>query len=606
MTQATFSRSALVLVLLCAASSACGGGPSAPPQAAANSAWLLTAVAPSIVEITQDDRATADALVADAENSLADESRAPRHVVKVRERESASFQPTGFVIEGGLVVTAAHFILRPDRVRMTTRQGRTVDGRVTHIDDVRDIAIVQPKSPLDAVPALVLSDLEPQLGQPLWTMTASGHGSSGTFSGAAAGIASGAADVFGARTIFFGAVTSRGFAGAPVIALDENSRPVVVGMGRDLPGSDSPAPPLSAAVTVKELRAVMAGRPHPIQRALGDYARAQRSRTYADLFVTSRLALGRDAAGEQVAWIDGVTTGLGSAHPPATLACVAALFGLPSGEATISFELRDPGDLLMATVPRLVHIDDSRRAALASVTFRFDPKTHGRYFIVARRGGTELGRTSAMLGLDDDDDELVEIDDSDPVEDGEPDVDVVVTLARPGDDGQPWEVRSAWSVPSLPRRVGFSWFARGTRGWSIHGADMTAYVLDESGTVVGRADGCSALHATPQHPWACWARTPESQFVRAEREGIYDIVFTVGDRPVAWWPMAAVVTKDAAPGSDVERWIRELQRTEATRRQKTSPPNPLETAPTDSTPPEAHPPAAAPKGSGSPATRHSK
>ncbi len=588
-----------------------------PPQTAATtSEWVLATVAPSIVGISQDDRATSDAVVADAETSLADESRSPKRVVKVRAHDNAAFPPTGFVIEGGLVVTAAHFIVRPDLVRITTRQGRTVDGRVTHIDEVRDIAIVQPKAALEGVPPLGLSDVEPRLGQPLWAMTAQGHGSPGTTAGAAEGLASGVADVFGARTLFFGAVTSRAFAGSPVIALDDNSRPLVVGVNRELPGSDGPAPPLSAAVTVKDLRAVMAGRAHTLQRVLADYARSQRSRTYADLFVSRHEALGRDGSGEQVAWVDGVAKGLLSAHSQTTLACVAGLFGLPSGEATISFELRDPGDQLIAEVPRLVHIDDPRRVALSSVTFHFDPKTHGRYFVVARRGGTELGRTSAMLGLDDDDDELVEIDDSDPVEDGEPDVDVVVTLtgAR-GGERQPSEVRTAWSVPNLPRRVGFTWYARGTRGWSLHGASMTAYVLDESGTVVGRSDGCSDLETSPQQPWSCWSRIPSAPFVRAEREGLYDIVFTLGDRPVAWWPMAAIVTKDASPGSDVERWVRELQRAEATGYQKRSPApsSPPAVAPTDSTPAATHAPASVPnpaptpqKASGSPTTRHPK
>jgi hypothetical protein len=616
MTHATILRRALVSVMLSAASGACSTSPARPPQSAGAAEWVIAAVAPSIVEVSQDDRASSDGIVADAEASLADESRAPKKVVKIRGREGSAVSSTGFVIEGGIVVTAAHVLVRADRVRITTQDGRTVDGRVTHVDELRDLAIVQPKKPLDGIPALSLSDVEPRVGQLLWTMTASGHGAVGAMASAAAGIAWGVADFLGARTLFFGAITSREFGGAPVIALDADDRPTVVGAIRKFPRGDSSSPSMSAAITVKELRAVMAGRPHPLQRVLEDFAHDQRSRTYADLFVTSRLALGRDASGEQVAWLDGIAPALASVHSPTTLSCMAILFGLPAGEETISFELRDPGDQVVSAVPRLVHIDDARRAALASVTFQFEPKTHGRFFVVARRDGNELGRTSTMLGLDDDDDELVEIGDGDPVQDGVPDVDVVVTMPKGEGDEQASEVRTAWSLPSVPRRVGFSWYARGTRGWSIRGAEMTAYVLDSTGTVVGRADGCTHLEATPQQPWSCWGRNGTEAFARAEHEGLYDIVFAVGDRPVAWWPMASVVTTDAAPGSDVDRWVRELQRTESAHRQKhpSAPNQPPVTAPKDSAPPQVHPqtpapspPAATPQKESNPeGTRHSR
>jgi hypothetical protein len=56
----------------------------------------------------------------------------------------------------------------------------------------------------------------------------------------------------------------------------------------------------------------------------------------------------------------------------------------------------------------------------------------------------------------------------------------------------------------------------------------------------------------------------------AAKEGPYDIVFAINDRPVAWWPMEAAIRKDHAPGSDVERWMNEMKRV-VVKRQKPQP-----------------------------------
>jgi hypothetical protein len=61
-----------------------------------------------------------------------------------------------------------------------------------------------------------------------------------------------------------------------------------------------------------------------------------------------------------------------------------------------------------------------------------------------------------------------------------------------------------------------------------------------------------------------------SPFPMASAEGPYDIVFAINDRPVAWWPMEAIIQQQHAPGSDLERWMKEMHRAVIKRRQQIS------------------------------------
>jgi hypothetical protein len=71
-----------------------------------------------------------------------------------------------------------------------------------------------------------------------------------------------------------------------------------------------------------------------------------------------------------------------------------------------------------------------------------------------------------------------------------------------------------------------------------------------------------------------------SPFPMASAEGPYDIVFAINDRPVAWWPMEAVIQQQHAPGSDVERWMKDMRRVVIRRRQAlATPPAPPAAAP---------------------------
>ena len=142
-------------------------------------------------------------------------------------------------------------------------------------------------------------------------------------------------------------------------------------------------------------------------------------------------------------------------------------------------------------------------------------------------------------------DEATHDHDTDALEEGEPDVDVIVAQAAQADPLTLLGVQSAWSERTYPRRVPLSYFARASRGWS--GTDITlgAWVLDESGAIVGRGDGCYFREVRPERTWECMAQggglgSPPM----ANKTGSYDVVFTINARPVAWWPMQAVLDKD--------------------------------------------------------------
>jgi hypothetical protein len=136
-------------------------------------------------------------------------------------------------------------------------------------------------------------------------------------------------------------------------------------------------------------------------------------------------------------------------------------------------------------------------------------------------------------------------------------------------------IRAGWAERSYPRRVEFTWFARGTRGWSGTYVSIAAYVLDQEGNIVGRSDGCFELELRPEHAWSCMGSgSTDGQPPLPTKEGPYDIVFAINDRPVAWWPMEAAIRKDHAPGSDIDRWMKEMKRVQVRRKRAETAPKP--------------------------------
>ncbi|MCA9589747.1 MAG: hypothetical protein KC657_30800, partial [Myxococcales bacterium] len=182
-------------------------------------------------------------------------------------------------------------------------------------------------------------------------------------------------------------------------------------------------------------------------------------------------------------------------------------------------------------------------------------------------GGKVMGRTDVWVEDPDEDDQPMDTQ-ADAVEDGEPRVDVVVASFGRDDPLTMFGIRAGWVEWRYPRRVGFTWFARGTRGWAGTNVSITAFVLDDKGTIVGRGVGCVRGELRPENTWSCMG-TGGSPLVA--KEGKYDVVFAMNDRPIAAWPMEAMVRTGKA-GSALDRWMTELKKRNQMRRKKPTAP----------------------------------
>ena len=532
--------------------------PPVPPPPPPTAEDVFRMVSPSVVAILNDDRADREAEMKAVEASLGDELRAPKHVIDISLRKEENPHGTGFAIEGGDIVTAAHVVMRPDRLKIITKQGQSVEATVDRIDEVRDIALLKPKVPLVGVPPLAVDERPVAVGEPLWAMGHTGYGYWALSWGMSQGIASGTIDLFGAKLVLFDTRIYPGFSGGPLVTLDAQGTPRVVGVSHAAFKIRSTE--IFSAVAATELRAVIAGQVHPLQPTLAAYAKEQSAKLWADLFITDRMAVSRDAAGQPVAHIAGDAKTISAESTDTRIPAVAMLFGLAKGVQTVVFEIHDPNDVSVASETRYVHVAEDQRVSFASTAIHFSPKSNGKYSVVVKKDDKEIGRTFVHLDLAADDDDLVEEDDTDAVDDGQPDVDVIVAEHGNDDPLILHGIRSAWEERSYPRRVDFSWLTRGTRGWSGTNVVVTAFTLDDTGAIVGRSDGCIFWEIRPERPWSCVGTIGDGDHPLVDRKGHYDIVFTINDKPVAWWPMEAAMRQDASPGSDMSRWLREVER----------------------------------------------
>src|ERR1700722_2253316 len=389
--------------------------------------------------------------------------------------------------------------------------------------------------------------------------------------GMSQGIASGVVDMFGEKLLLFDAAVYPGFSGGPVVTLGSDGKPRIVGVNHAILFTGamvmSPIGPISSAVSLGELREVTLGHAPPIEATMAAYAKDQRNKKWADIFVTDHLSVSRDDDDQPVAAIYGNAHDVdvdddGTVRVPA----VAMLFGLDAGAHDVTFEVHDPNETVLANETTSVRVGEKQRVAFASTSMHFLAKSHGKHSVVAKLGDKEIGRAFVNLSLPDDDDDQQDEPDTDSSDDGNPDVDVVVAQLGRGDPLAMLGIRSDWSEPKFPRRVEYRWFARATRGWTGTNVSISSYVLDTSGPVVGRNEGCFQPEVRPEHSWACMGEGGGMPFPMASAEGPYDIVFAINDRPVAWWPMEAIIQAQHAPGSDVARWMKEMHRAVVKRR----------------------------------------
>ena len=103
--------------------------------------------------------------------------------------------------------------------------------------------------------------------------------------------------------------------------------------------------------------------------------------------------------------------------------------------------------------------------------------------MVAKVGGKVVGKTVVWIQ---DDEQAIDEEHTEAEEDGGPQVDVVVAAFGREDPFALGGIRAGWVEWRYPRRVEFTWFARGSRGWSGTNVAIGAFVLDDTGKIAGR------------------------------------------------------------------------------------------------------------------------
>ncbi len=533
---------------------------------------VFDAVAPSVVAIVNDDSQDREEETKELERMMGKDPRAPKHVIDVSVRKELSPQGTGFAIDakempgaggGVLIVTAAHVVMRPDRLKIRTRLNQTVAADLVRIDEVRDVAVLKPKEALKHVPALKLEEHDLAVGEPVWALGHTGRGFWSLSWGMSEGITSGIVDMMGNKLLLFDAAVYPGFSGGPVVTFHDHGHAEVAGVNHAILFTgleDKSAASIFSAVAVSELHEVLAGHRAPLEKKLFDYANVERKKTYADLFITDRFQITKDETGRPNAHMAGDARSVsiddeGTVDVP----CVAMLFGLPEGETQVRFEARDPSGKVVATTRSTTMLEDKQRVAFATAHLTFPSKDETRFTIALLKDGTELGQT-VIVAEEQQEGEEMHSHDPDVANDGQPDVDVIVARVANQSPLVLAGIRSTWTERSYPRRVQFTWFARGSRGWTGREVIVAAYVLDQEGHVVGQSEGCYWPELRPENAWSCIGNGGMMPPPLAEKAGAYDIVFTVNERPVAWWPMEATLRKDAPTSTDMGRWLQDMRR----------------------------------------------
>lgn len=513
--------------------------------------------APSVVAITNDDRDEREAEAKELERSLGDDAKAPRHVVDVSIRKEPMPDGTGFMVEGGFVVTAAHVVDRPDRLKLTTRAGKTVDAELVRIDEVRDVALLKPKEPLPDVPPIPIEETDVSVGEPLWAMGHTGRGYWALSWGMSEGIASGVVEVAGSRLLLFDTAVYPGFSGGPVVTY-RHGEPRIAGVNHAILYTNAVfSTPVFSGVAATELRAFIAGKKSALEDRIAAYAREQRDRVSAQLFITDKLAVQRAPSGEQVAFLKGDARAL-DVRSEARVPVVAMLFNLKDS-TNLTFTLKSPKGAIVASQISQAIVQEGARVQFLSTELAFTPKEEGRHMLEVSANGKIVGRAAIALEVQGLDESMHDHEANVANEEGDPDVDFVVADGAEEEPLTLAGVRSTWVAKSLPRRVPFAFFARGSRGWSGSNVLVAAYLVDQDGKIAGASFGCLQDQISPRHTWTCKADTGRTPPL-VMKPGRYDVVLTMNGRPVAFWPMTAQEKASKPTIMDMERWLGDVRK----------------------------------------------
>jgi len=549
------------------------GSPKTPTLKGEATQMVFDTVSPSVVAILNDDHSQREEEARQAMRDMGQQERAPKTVIDVSLRKEPMPHGTGFLVDGGIILTAAHVIHSPENLKVTTKKGQTVAADLVHIDEVRDVALLRPKVPLEGVPPLPLATTNPTPGHRVWALGHTGAGLWALAWGISEGITSGVVEMLGAKLLLFDAPVYPGFSGGPVITLDSKTgRPTVVGVNHAiLFAGGLQASTISSASSASDIRETLAKTPPPLAERLAAYARAKDKEIRAGLFITRNLTVHRDPTMLTTAAIEGNdrTIQVG-ADDVARVPAVAMLFGLATGEHEVTFEVETPDEKVVETQTRRVKVAAHERVVFATADFRFEPKTSGRYHVHAKLGAKTVGHTDVWIEDPERDDEALATESTEAEDLPEPQVDVIVASGGREDPFALSGIRSGWVEWRYPRRVEFTWYARGSRGWSGTNVAISAFVLDDKGTIVGRGVGCFKPELRPEQPWQCAGDGGDPLL---QTQGPYDVVFTINERPIAMWPMEAIIRMPSGgSGNAIDKWLEDLKNQNTLQKKKPTKP----------------------------------
>ena len=89
-------------------------------------------------------------------------------VVRVKQHLGGG---TGFLLgSNDTVVTAWHVVRFAREILVETRDGTEIEATITAWDRKQDVALLTLASPIEGVEPLILTDIDPRVGEPAWTV----------------------------------------------------------------------------------------------------------------------------------------------------------------------------------------------------------------------------------------------------------------------------------------------------------------------------------------------------------------------------------------------------------------------------------------------------
>jgi S1-C subfamily serine protease len=166
--------------------------------------------------------------------------------------ETVSGNGTGFVVDQGRVITAAHVVAGAEEVRLRTAEGDVVEAAVTRLDTSTDLAVLTPTTALPGAEPLVLRTGAGQVGEPVLAV---GYSLDTTTPSVSRGIVSALRTDRGTDLVQTDAAINPGMSGGPLLDDDGQVLGVVVSKLSEVEG-------VGLAVSASVATTVLAGDQH--------------------------------------------------------------------------------------------------------------------------------------------------------------------------------------------------------------------------------------------------------------------------------------------------------------------------------------------------------